>query len=195
MMTFLEWLLVEERELVPASVLQTYERAFKQALERLLQRTQNPVLRQKFTAMLKCPIVDSRGHCRSFTDYIIGALVRNGIHKTNDVEATLGYIAEKVLMDRSLDTRKPRATVFDGFDESRPFGPDENPLQARFISYLRWAINNIRKGKIKRLANVERRPEGVVSITPGRHRQGEPVQGYPPTSLPTAPLRNRPSEN
>jgi hypothetical protein len=127
--------------------------------------------------MLDCPILDRRGHCLSFTDYILSALILTGMTDTTDMEAALNYTAEKMLMGRSLESGKPRATVFDDFDETRPFGPDDNPLQAGFLSYLRWSINNIRRGRIRRLSNVERRPKGTVSITPGRQRRGDPHHG------------------
>src|SRR5262245_3913939 len=159
MIRFWEWLLIEgrTRELVPPSVMQSYEHAFKRALQRLIDRTQNPALKEKFKEMLDCPVRDRRGGCRGFGDYIVGALVHSGIADTYDIEAVLHYVAEKLLMNRSVESGERRTTVFDDFDETRPFGPDENPLQARFISFLRWAISNVRSGKVQRLSNVERR--------------------------------------
>src|SRR6202030_2169592 len=127
---------------------QSYEYAFKRALQRLIDRTKNPTLKEKFRAMLDCPIRDRRGGCQSFTDYIIGAMVHNGITDTYDAEAVLNYVAEKLLMDKSIESAESKVTVFDGFDEDRPFGSDETPMQARFLSFLRFAINNVRNGLV-----------------------------------------------
>jgi len=169
MITFLEWLLAEEKELVPAQVKQTYENAFKQALQRFFQRTKNPILKEKVKEMLDCPIRDRRGRCRSFTDYIVGALVRNGITDSHEIQSALGHVAERMLMHRQLGTGEGWASVLDDFDESRPFDPDTNPLQARLLGYLRWAITDLAKRKVKEF-NAERRPKGTVSITSGRQR-------------------------
>jgi len=41
-------------------------------------------------------------------------------------------------------------------------------LQARFMSWLQYAIGNIRRGKVPRLSQVEQRPQNTVSIGQGR---------------------------
>ena len=48
------------------------------------------------------------------------------------------------------------------------------------MKYLQFAVNNIRKGKIPRLADVEHRPQGTVSIAQGRSRGGDPAGGVSP---------------
>jgi hypothetical protein len=168
MKTFLEWLgqLVEARQqLVAPTVLQAYDFEFKRALNGLIERTADPVLRQKFQDMIDCPIRDGRGGCRGFSEYILSALVKNGIHNRYDIEAALSYVVEKMLMPVS-DTGGTRKSLFTGFVERPSTG--FNPLQARFFKFLQFAVNNIRKGKIPRLSTTERRPQGSVSIGVGR---------------------------
>jgi len=158
---------------VPVEVLQGYEAEFRRSLEQLIQRTKDPELRDKFRDMLDCPVRDRKGGCRGFAEYILSALVKNGIHDRYDIEAALSYVAEKMLMATAA-TGKQRTTLFGGFEE-RPHGPDFNPLQARFMSFLQFAVNNIRKGKIPRLSKVEPRPQGTVGIGQGRGEQTGPV--------------------
>jgi len=160
MITFLEWLVESRSPSIDPGVVQGYENAFKQALQQVIQRTQNLSLRAELEKMLDCPIRDSRGRCRSFTDYIVSALLRNGIHYRYDIEACLSYIFQKMMMDKS-ETGQPRVTVFGGFEE-RPGYVDGNPLQVQFMKYLQFAVNNIRKGKIPRLSSTEPRPQGTV---------------------------------
>src|SRR5262249_54671799 len=133
--------------------------------------------------MIDCPLQDSRGNCRTFTDFIMGALIRNGIHHRYDIEAALQYILEKMLMDKT-DKGEPRASLFGGFQE-RPGYMGGNPLLARFLQYLQWAINNIRKGKIPRLSSIEPRPAGTVSIGQGRQRMGDLRAGVSPEEIAT----------
>jgi len=173
--TFFEWLrlLTEERQgLVPASVLQAYDHEFKQSLNRLIQRTEDPVLRNKFREMIDCPVVDRQGNCRGFAEYILSALIKNGVQQQYDIEAALAYVFEKMMMPIS-DTGEPRVTLFGDFDEKKPYTANFNPLQARFLKFLEYAISNIRRGKIVRLSNVERRLQGSVSIGVGRQKDDE----------------------
>lgn len=174
MLYFKEWLLVVEarQEFIPQAVLQGYELAFRDELKQLIDRTQNPKLRGVLADMLDCPIQDAKGNCRTFTDYIVAVIVRNGLYRQFDMEAALGYIVEKMLMNR----------LFGGFEE-RPDYTRGNPLLARFLKYLDFAVNNIRKGKIVRLANAERRPEGMVSISQGRQKLGDPSLGVSPDEI------------
>ncbi len=51
MWRFADWLLAKERSLVDPSVLNSYEQAFQQRLEDLIQRTQAPDLRAAFEDM------------------------------------------------------------------------------------------------------------------------------------------------
>jgi len=175
MMTFWQLLklLVEERQqLVSPAVLQSYDFEFKQALNSLIERTQDAVLRKKFQDMLDCPVKDGRGNCRGFAEYILSALIKNGIHQQYDIEGALSYVFEKMMMP-IRDTGEPRVTLFGDFDETKPYTPNFNPLQARFFKFLQFAINNVKKGKIVRLSNVERRPEGSVSIGLGRRKDDD----------------------
>ena len=145
--TFWVWLLNEDRyDRLPAGVIQGYEAAFKQALRTVIQRTEDPNLRATFQGMLDCPIRTASG-CRSFTDYILGALIKNGIQNQYDMEGALQYVVEKMLMP-STDTGEPRGTVFGGFDPSRPYEPATNPLQARFMKFLTFSTRAIRMGAL-----------------------------------------------
>jgi len=174
MMDFWEWLQCETwQELVPAEVLQGYEAEFRQQLQKLIQRTRDPDLRDQLRAMLDCPVRDRRGGCRGFAEYILSALLRHGIHERYDIEAALAYVAEKMLMATG-SSGKSRTTLFGGFEE-RPHGSGFNPLQARFMSFLQFAVNNIIRGRIPRLSKVERRPQGTVSIGQGRTGAGSTV--------------------
>ena len=98
MRTFWIWFdeIIQEaqRPQIDPAVLSGYEHAFKDELQKLIQKTQNPELRAKLIEMLDCPIRTSRG-CRTFTDYILGALIKNGIHERFDIEAALGYVSRK----------------------------------------------------------------------------------------------------
>jgi len=183
MQGFSSWLLITEAKRVHVSpeVLQSYEYAFRQQLQKVIRRTRNPALRAEFQKMLDCPVRDRRGKCKSFTDYILGALVKNGIQHRFDIEAALSYVAEKMLMDTG-EHGEPRVTVFGGFEE-RPDYVTGNPLQARFMKYLQYAVNNIRKGKIPRLANTEPRPQGTLSIGLGRRRAGDPAGDVSPDEI------------
>ena len=131
----------------------------------MIERTTEPTLKRQFQAMIDCPIRDSKGRCRSFSEYILSALIKNGIHRRYDVEAALGYVFEKMMLPVS-DAGKPRTTFYGGFTATRPDSPQQ--LQARFMLFLQYALRNVRKGKIPRLANVEQRPRGSVSIGQGR---------------------------
>ena len=165
---FREWLLLEARaQLIEPAVLQGYEQAFRQQLEALVRKTNDPVLRQKFREMLDCPIVDLQGRCHNFTEFILNSLVRHGIHKQYDIEAALQHVFEKMMLDKSLVTGEPRRTVFRDFDPTRPYQPGDNPLQARFLTYLMTTIRNIKAGSVPRVGKVER-PQGTISIGAGR---------------------------
>ncbi len=166
METFLDWLVNERRqELVPQEVLDGYEQGFRQALVQLLGKVRDSVLREKFQAMLNCPIKDARGQCRSFTDYILSALVRHGIHRQADIDDALSYVYQTMMLDKKT-TGEPKATVFGSFDADRAYGTEGNPLEARFKTAVGNAIRNIASGRIPRLLNTK--PKGTVSIGQGR---------------------------
>ncbi len=77
-----------------------------------------------------------------------------------------------MLLDKT-DTGDPRDTVFGGFQDQPDRDYDFNPLQARFMKYLQYAINNVRKGKVPRLANRGQWPPGTMSIGQGRRKEGD----------------------
>ena len=171
MQTFFHWLIQEARQPeVDQSILKAYEFEFKRQLQNLIRRTDDPELQQQFSRMLDCPVVDSNGRCRDFSEYILAALVKNGIHHRYDVESAMSYVLEKMLMDRSLKTGQTRSTLFGGFDAERDYIPGTNPLQARFLKFVQNAVANIRAGRIPRLANNERRRQGTLSIGQGRQK-------------------------
>ena len=117
-LTFLDWLLVEtQRQQLPPEVLQSYETVFQQELERVIQRTQNPILRVELEDMRRCPIRDSRGNCQGFASYIAGALIRSGIGDQYDLPACLNYVIEKMLLTKS-DTGEPKESLFRGFQDA-----------------------------------------------------------------------------
>jgi hypothetical protein len=180
---FLTWMVNEAwRPSIDPPVLQSYEHAFQDHLRALIRRTHDPKLRATFEEMLSCPLRDRRGRCRGFAEYIYGALLKNGIDKRYDMEAAIAYVIEKMLMDTS-DTGDKRTNLFTGFEE-RPDYVEGNPLQARFMKYLQFAVNNIKKGKIPRLADNASHPPGTVSIGQGRTKQGDSASGISPDSIP-----------
>ena len=154
MVPFSEWLLQEVRSLIDPHVLDSYERAFQQQLEGLIQRTRDPALRQEFEKMRFCPVQDRNGRCSRFSDYILGALIRHGINQQYDLEDALQRIVFWMLSptgERGL----PRNSLFD-FDENRPYNLNlGNPLQAIFRQYLSNAVMTIGMGKIPALRRVQ----------------------------------------
>jgi hypothetical protein len=184
-MDFREWLILTERALIDPVVAQSYERGFRQGLEDLIARTRNPQLRSTFAAMRDCPIRTGTG-CSSFTDYILGALIRHGCHQRCDPEEALAYSYSQMMMPTNM-AGKPKATLFGNFDESRPFNPGDNPLEARFKTAVGNAVRSICSGAVRRLRTVEPRPAGTLSIAPGRQR-GDGVAGMiSPEEIPDRP--------
>jgi hypothetical protein len=160
-MGFAEWLCLVERTLVDPAVLDSYEQAFQQSLETLVQRTRDPELRRTFAGMRRCPIQNRSGGCNRFTDYILGALVRHGCHHEYDLEDALQRIVFRMLSPVG-ESGKRRRTIFD-FDETRPFDLHlGNPLQAIFKTYLNNEIRNICGGRIPALRTRQR--TGALSI-------------------------------
>ena len=115
---FREWLLIKETAAVDPAVLQSYENAFQQELQRLIHRTRDPELRLAFSDMETCPVKDQRGRCHRFTDYIISSLWRwAGGDRTIDLEDALQYVVFHML-SRTGERNQPRKSLFD-FDEDR----------------------------------------------------------------------------
>ena len=130
-MGFREWLLLVECSLVDPAVLDSYEQAFQQGLEALIQRTHDPELRRTFEGMRRCPVRNTTGGCNRFTDYILGALMRSGCHYQYDVEDALQRIVFRMLSSVG-ESGKRRKTIFD-FDENRPFDLRlGNPIEVLF---------------------------------------------------------------
>ena len=155
MVGFAAWLSLDERSLVSPAVLDSYERAFQQGLEALIRRTPDPQLRQAFENMRQF----------RFAAYIVGALVRHGIHQQYDIDDSLQRIVFRMLSpvgERGL----PRSTLFD-LDQSRSYNLQTgNPLEARFRTYLVHELRSISTGRIPALRRTQR--PGSLSIGYGR---------------------------
>ena len=161
MVAFREWLLLSEVSLIDPSVLNSYEQAFQQKLEELIQRTQNPELRRAFEAMRTCPIKSMNGRCSRFIDYIVGAIVKQGLHHQFDLEGVLQRIIYKMLGTKG-ERGLPHKGLFD-FDESRPINLKlGNPLQPMFKKYLSNEIRSIGMGCVPALRTIQR--PGRLSI-------------------------------
>jgi len=157
MVSFANWLRLDERSLVDPSVLESYERAFRKGLETLIQRTHDPQLRRAFEALRQF----------RFAAYIFGALVRHGLHQQYDIEDCLQRIVFRMLSpvgERGL----PRQGLFD-VDLNRPYDLATNPLEARFKTFLNHDLRSIGMGRIPAL----RRTERPASLSIGRGR-GDP---------------------
>jgi hypothetical protein len=187
MQTFLQWvtLLSEERQKsVPPEVLRGYDLALRRELERMAKRIDDPEVRSKFASIIDCPIIDGRGSCRGFADYVLGALLRQGVQSRYDLEQCLQYVFEKMLMSKG-DSGEERNTLFTGFDPSQP--DSVNHFRARFLTWVKYAVNNIRLGKIPRLSDIEIRPQGTLSIGQGRQQKGDPFDGVSPDQIAARP--------
>lgn len=165
MLTFSLWWLVVEalQEFVPPSILRGYEAEFQRGLRELIDRTDDPILKRKFEDMRLCPVQDATGQCHPFSEYILAALVLNGVQDRYDIEASLAYVVQRMLLPQSL-TGEPRSNLFGGFDPQRPYRLQDNPLQARFLTILRTSIANIIGGKLPRLSNRATQPTIAVDI-------------------------------
>ena len=100
-----------------------------------------------------------------FCNYIVGTLVKQGIHQRYDVEDCLQRICFRMLNpvgERGL----PKSTLFD-LDQSRPYTfQTGNPLEARFKKFLSNELKNIALGRIPALRRTQR--PGSLSIAYGR---------------------------
>ncbi|MGA2257118.1 MAG: hypothetical protein ABSG53_20895, partial [Thermoguttaceae bacterium] len=88
MVAFQDWLFSEEKQAVDPAVLDSYEQACQAELEDLIRRTRNPALRKALESMRLCPVKNKSGHCTSWTDYAVGALLRHCPGKV-DLEESL----------------------------------------------------------------------------------------------------------
>ena len=189
MVAFAEWLIQEERQIVDRAVVQGYDRAFQSGLEGLIRRTKDPVLRTTFEQMRSCPIKTSSG-CTGFTDYLLGALIRHNCHRKFDPEQALNYMAFRLLSPVG-ENGKPKGTLWD-FDESRPYAPGDNPLEARFKTFVMHDLRSICGNKIARIRTLDR-PKGTVSIMPGRSK--DDAQGGVGVGAEQIPDRSSDDEN
>lgn len=117
MLTFYQWLgkLHEDRRTIAPEILQSYDLEFRRQLERLAGQIPDSQVRSQFQELLDCPIIDSKGNCRDFAEYVNAALVKNGITNRFDAEQSLQYIFEKMLVPKG-DSGQTRTTIFTGFD-------------------------------------------------------------------------------
>ena len=83
------------------------------------------------------------------------------------------------------DSGEERTTVFTGFDPQAPDAVEH--FRARFMSWLKFAVNNIKKNKVRYLSKVEARPQGTLSINVGRTAKDEPTSGVSPEAIPARP--------
>ena len=159
MVCFREWFLLQERSLVDPAVVDSYERAFQQGLQALIQRTPDPELRRTFDSMRQF----------RFANYIVGALARNAVHQKYDLEDCLQRVVFKMLSpvgERGL----PHSTLFD-IDLSQSYNLQSgNPLEARFKTYLNHELRNITMGRIPALRKTQR--PGSLSIGYGDRDSG-----------------------
>jgi hypothetical protein len=185
MRTFYEWLaaIAEERgQAISPEILKSYDVAIRQQLQAMATTIVDPQVRAQFQELIDCPIIDARGNCRDFGEYVMATLLRSGVQDRFDVEQALQYVFEKMLLPRS-DSGGPRNTIFTGFDPNASDSGEH--FRARFLSWLSYAVNNIRRGKIRRLAKVEPRPAKSVSIGIGRTREGNPGGTISPDQIPS----------
>ena len=169
-MGFREWLFLVERSLVDPAVIDSYERAFQQRLEALIQRTRDPELRRAFEEMRQF----------RFANYILGALTRHGCHYQYDIEDCLQRIVFRMLSpvgERGL----PRNTLFD-LDPNQSYDlRTGNPLEARFKTFLTHELRSIIGGKIPSLRT--RQKTGALTI--GYGSSGEVSPDEIPAQVPS----------
>ena len=109
--SFKTWLWTEERQSVDPHTLQSFERTFKDELERLIQRCQgNPALQQTLEPMRDCPVKTASG-CTRWTDYALGALIRH-CGNTVHLEDAFAYIMFH-LLSRVGEKGQARQCLFD----------------------------------------------------------------------------------
>jgi hypothetical protein len=173
MRSFLEWfeaLCEDRRRTIPPEILRGYDFALRRELQQIAQGIEDPSNRSRFMTLIDCPIIDSSGACRSFADYVLGALIRNGVHPRYDLEQSLQYVFEKMLVRNSVGG-ETRNTLFTNFDPDQPDSAAH--FRARFKTWVKYLVANIRAGKIARLTDTEQRPQGTVSISQGRRKEGD----------------------
>ncbi len=176
MVQFREWLIVQESAVVDAAVAKSFEAGFGQGLGDLISRTRDPDLRSTLERMRQCPVRDSCGGCRSFVDYIVGTLIRNRCGLADPDESLAGIYRQ--LMSPVNLSGQPRATLFGDFDETKPFAPGTNPLEARFKTTVKNAVLNICA------ADRRQAEHGNVSIVPAGRKEKIPSDAIAADEIP-----------
>ena len=172
MEAFRQWLIQEERQALDPVVVQSYDRAFQAELEKLIQRARsNGTLRQSLESMRQCPVRTANG-CTGWTDYIIGALLRN-CPRTVDLDQAVSYIVFRMLGTRG-ERRASQDAVRHGPSTTlryRDWFAIDGPLPHVLMHDLRSLCG----GKVRRvLATMP--PPRTVSITLG-HRWADQAAG------------------
>jgi len=160
---FKEWLILQERREVDPATLQGVEQGFRRALDQLIARTNDPVLRAEFQKMRTCPIRDSQGRCRDFTDYVLGTFLRHGCYGI-DLDDAMQHAFFQLVSPRNMKGQS-KVTVFD-FDETRPYNSGDNPLEARIKTSVGRLARTVCGGQIRKLRTLQR-PSGTISIGQG----------------------------
>jgi hypothetical protein len=104
-------------------------------------------------------------------DYALACMIKNGLAPQFDLESCLAYIYEQLLGERKRNGQ-PKMNLFAGFDETRPYQPGDNPLEARYKVAVGRLVRAIAAGRIRRLRKIEQRPTGTLSIYGGRGEAG-----------------------
>ena len=171
---FREWLFLSEflcesrDEYVSQEVVRSYELGFRAGLEKLIARTRDANLRREFEKMKSTGIRTGSSY-RGFVDYALACLIKHGLARQFNLEDCLSYIYEQLLGERKQNG-EPKMNLFAGFDESRPYQPGDNPLEARYKVSVGRLVRAIAAGRIRRLRNVEPRPAGTLSIFADREK-------------------------
>lgn len=171
MLTFYEWIahLTEARSsLVPPEILAGYDAEIRRQLEALANtQIADPNDRSQFLAFLDCPLHDSRGNCKTFSDHVLSSLIRAGVHNRMDLEAAIQYVFEKMLLPRS-ETGQPRTTIFSNLDTTKPDASEY--VKAKVLTWAKMAVNNVRKGAHQ---TSDERGTATTRYAPNRNRQTE----------------------
>lgn len=175
-MNFCEWLSIRESVRVDPAVAASYERGLHDGLNGLIARTRDPALRGTLERMRQCPVRDQGGGCRSFIDYVTATLIRNRCGLA-DPEESLAAIYRQLMAPTNLQGQ-PRATLFGDFDETKPFGPGSNPVEARFKTSVGNAVRN--------LCQTDRRiaRQGNLSIVPAGRKEKTPSDAIAADEIP-----------
>ena len=134
----------------------------------MIARTRDANLRREFEKMKSTGIRSGKG-TRGFADYAVACMVKNQLGRRFNLPDCLAYIYEQLLGEKKRNG-EPKANLFNGFDESRPYEVGQNPLEARYKVAVGRLVRAMAAGRIRRLHNVEPRPAGTLSIFGGRDR-------------------------